>query len=351
MDFKLFFAVVRRYKRVVIVGAVLGVVLSVLSYGMPGLKGGKPTIIPRGAETWSGEAQVLISQAGFPYGRAVTQVVPGKGTSTPAEPIGDVSYMSNLSSIYAALANGSDVQRAVAKATHVALCPLTIGPIGTATPTPGPVPCSSVVAAPLAQPGTGVPLPLLTLTSSAPTEAQAAKLATSTIAVLRNAITRQQAASDTAVDQRVQLQTVNTGATATLTQGPSKSIPILVLFAIVAASIALAFILNNNSDDPVLSTRRRLDEGLDGDVGLGIAARNGHVAEPGNGLAQTGGARMKLIGLRRDAAAIQFADEENATTQRAAADGGSTSTDGRRGWSDRAPHILRGSRSEAESRD
>lgn len=347
MDFKLFFAVVKRYKRVVIVGAVLGVVLSMLSYGMPGLKGGKPTIIPRGAETWESEAQVLISQAGFPYGRAVTQVVPGKGTSTPAEPIGDVSYMSNLSSIYAALANGSDVQRAVAKATHIALCPLTIGPIGTATPTPGPVPCSSVVAAPLAQPGTGVPLPLLTLTSSAPTETQAAKIATTTITVLRNAITRQQAASDTAVDQRVQLQTVNTGATATLTQGPSKSIPILVLFAIVAASIGLAFILNNNSDDPVRSTRRRLDEGLDLDGGLAVA-RNGHVAEPGNGLAQTGGARMKLIGLRRDASGTQLADEENATTQRAAAEG---STDGRRAWSDRSPHILRGSRSEAESRD
>ncbi|HET6865196.1 MAG TPA: hypothetical protein VFH80_04700 [Solirubrobacteraceae bacterium] len=350
MDFKLFFAVVKRYKRMVIAGVVVGVVLAVLSYGMPSLKGGMPTVVPRGAEVWEGEAQVLISQAGFPYGRAVTQVVPGKGTSIPAQPLGDVSYMSNLSSIYAALANGSDVQRAVAKATHIALCPLTIGPIGTATPTPGPVPCSSVVAAPLAQPGTGVPLPLLTLTSSAPTATQAAKLATTTVAVLRNEIARQQAASGTSVDQRVQLQTVNTGATATLTQGPSKSVPMLVLFAIVAATIALAFMRNNNSDDPVRSTRRRLDEGLDGDGSLGIAARNGHVAEPDHGLARTGGARMKLIGLRRDASGIQLADEENATTQRAAAEG-SSATDGRRAWSDRSPHILRGSRSEAESRD
>lgn len=346
MDFKLFAAVVKRYKRMVILGVFLGIVLAVLSYGMPSLKGGMPTVVPRGAEVWSGEAQVLISQAGFPYGRAVTQVIPGKGTTIPAQPIGDVSYMSNLSSIYAALANGSDVQRQVAKATHIALCPLTIGPIGTATPTPGPVPCSSVVAAPLAQPGTGVPLPLLTLTSSAPTAAEAGKLASTTVTVLRNAITQQQAASGTSVDQRVQLQTVNTGAAATMTSGPSKSVPMLVLFAIVAATIALAFMRNNNSDDPVRSTRRRLDEGLDGDVGLGFAGRNGHVAEPGNGLAQTGGARMKLIGLRRDASGSQLADEENATTQRAAAEG--SATDGRR---HRTPHILRGSRSEADSRD
>ena len=43
MDFKLFLAVVKRYKRMVIGGMVLAVVLSMLSYGTPGLKGGKPT--------------------------------------------------------------------------------------------------------------------------------------------------------------------------------------------------------------------------------------------------------------------------------------------------------------------
>ena len=85
MDFKLFFAVVKRYKRVVISGTVLAVVLSVLSYGTPGLKGGKPTIIPRGSEVWQGDAEVLISEEGFPYGRAVTQVIPGKGTDIPAQ--------------------------------------------------------------------------------------------------------------------------------------------------------------------------------------------------------------------------------------------------------------------------
>ena len=347
MDFKLFGGVVKRYKRVVILGTALAVVLAVLSYGMPSLKGGMPTVVPRGAEVWSGESQILISQAGFPYGRAVTQVVPGKGTSTPAEPIGDVSYMSNLSSIYAALANGSDVQQQVAQATHIALCPLTIGPIGTATPVAGPVPCSSLVAAPLAQPGTGVPLPLLTLTSSAPTAAQASKLASATIAVLRNAVTRQQVASDTPVDNRVQLQTINTGSSATLTNGPSKSIPMLVLFAVISATIALAFILNNNSNNPVRSTRRREDEGMAGDAGAGY----GRVAEPDHGLAQSSGRRMQLIGLRTGAAGTRLTTDENGATHRAAAEGSST-TDGRRGWGDRMPpHLRRGSGLEADSRD
>ena len=101
----------------------LAVVLSVLSYGTPGLEGGKPTIIPRGSEVWQGEAELLISQEGFPYGRAVQQVEPGKGTRFPLETIGDFNYMASLSSVYAALANGNSVQQQAAREAGVPLCP------------------------------------------------------------------------------------------------------------------------------------------------------------------------------------------------------------------------------------
>ena len=124
MDFKLFGAVVKRYKRMVIAGVVLAVVLSVLSYGTPSLKGGMPTVVPRGAEIWQGEAEILISQAGFPYGRAVTQVTPANG-STPSQPIGDYNYMASLSSVYAALANSTSVQHQAATQAGVTLCPST----------------------------------------------------------------------------------------------------------------------------------------------------------------------------------------------------------------------------------
>ena len=351
MDFKLFLGVVKRYKRVVISGTVVAVVLSVLSYGMPGLKGGKPTIIPRGSELWQGNAEVLISQAGFPYGRAVQQVIPGQGAATPPETIGDLGYMSNLSSVYAALANGDSVQHQVATEAHVLVCPVTTSATGALPAATGTGGCGSVVANSVEQPGTGAALPLITLTASAPTAAEAAKLTTTTIAVLRSEVAQQQAAASTSASQRVVLETVNNGVPATLVQGHSKSIPMLVLFAVVSASIALAFILNNHSDDPVRSTRRRPDERL-GHDGVALAGTgNGHVAEPDHGLAQTSGARMKLIGLRRGASGTRLADEENAGTQRAAVEG-LLATDGRRASSDRTPpHLQRGSRFEAESRD
>lgn len=339
MDFKLFLSVVKRYKRMVISGIVLAIVLSVLSYGTPSLKGGKPTVIPRGSAIWQGDAELLISQAGFPYGRAVTQVTPGKA-STPSQPIGDYNNMASLSPVYAALANGNSVQHQAAAQAGVTLCPSTR-------------PCASVKAAEVDDISNGVPLPLITVTSSAPTAVDAAKLAASTVSVLRGDVTQQQAAAGTPADQRVQLQTLQSGSPATLAQGPSKSIPILVLFAIVSASIALAFIRNNHSDDPVRSPRRRLDEWLVPDDGPAFAGDgdgngNGRIAEPERGRVHAGNGSMQPLGLRRAGSAPRPAEEEIGIAQRAATEEPSA-THLRRAWSDRQPHFLRGF--EREPRD
>ncbi len=347
MDFKLFLEVIKRYKRMVILGTVLAVVLSMLSYGRPGLEGGKPTIIPRGSEVWQGQAELLISQEGFPYGRAVQQVEPGRGT-VPSQTIGDFSYMASLSSVYAALANGNAVQHQAAREASVPLCPSIR-------------PCGAVEAAEVDDLSDGVPLPLITLTSSAPTSVDAAKLATATIAVLQSMITQQEAAAGTAVEQRVQLQTLKSGVPATLTQGHSKSIPMLVLFAVLAATIGLAFIRNNHSDDPVRSTRRHLDKELDPDGGRAITrAGNGRVAEPEHGWVQPGGGGnggdvssvpVDMLHFEWDESTTRPAEEKNAAPQPALAEE-SSATNRPRAWSDRrSAHSLRTSGFEPESRD
>ena len=337
MDFKLFGAVVKRYKRMVMGGVGLAVMLSVLSYGTPSLKGGMPTVIPRGSSIWQGEAELLISQAGFPYGRAVTQVTPGNG-STPAEPVGDYNYMSSLSPVYAALANGVSVQHKAASQAGVTLCPSTL-------------PCGSVTAAEVDDLSDGAPLPLITVTSSASTAAAAAKLATSTISVLQGEVTQQQKASGTPADQRVELQTIKSGSPATLAKGPSKTIPILVLFAIVSASIALAFIRNNHSDDPVRTTRRRLDEGLVPDDGRAfVGDAYGRIAGLERGRVHAGTGSTQLLGLRRAGSAPRLAEEENGGPQHAVPEEPSA-THGRRAWSARQPHFLRGSGLERETGD
>jgi hypothetical protein len=351
MDLKLFLGVIKRYKRIVIGGAVLAIVLSVLSYGMPGLKGGKPTIIPRGSETWQGQAELLLSQQGFPYGRAANQVIPGKGTSIPSEPVGDETYMANLSQIYAAVANGTDLQAKVAAQAHVTLCPSPVN--AAAAPASSSTACPTVVAAEVFDPNTGQPLPLITLTASAPTAAEAAKLATASVSVFQTEITRQEVTAGTPVAQRVELQTLKGGAPATLTKGYSKSIPMLVLFAVLSAAIALAFILNNHSDDPIRSTRRRLDEGFVPDGGRvfnGMA--NGHVAEADYGLLHAGNRRSQPAGHRRGEMAGRLVKDENGAAPQWAAADDLSATNARRVWSDRnPPHFVGGPGFEPESRD
>jgi hypothetical protein len=328
MDFRLFGAVIRRYKRIVIGGTVLAVLLSMLSYGTPGLKGGKPTVTPRGYEIWQGEAELLISQQGFPYGRAVDQYTPGS-TTKPSVPIGDENYMANLSSVYAAVANGTTVQHQVAKDAGIPLCPSTRA-------------CGTVQAAEVDDISDGVPLPLITVTSSAPTAAAAAKLAGTAASVVETKIIQQQVSAGTPLDQRVQLQTLKNGSPATLEKGHSKSIPILVLFAVVAASIALAFILNNHSEDPVRPTRRRLDD----EIAPGPRG-GGWMAEPDHGWVGSGAGRKHLLGHRKAGSGTRLANEENAVGA------GESSANGRRQLLVDRPqsHLLPSSGFEPESRD
>ena len=189
------------------------------------------------------------------------------------------------------------------------------------------------------------------MTSSAPTAAAAAKIAVSTLTILRDDIAQQQNASGTPADQRVQLQTIKSGSPATLAKGPSKTVPILVLFAIVSASIALAFIRNNHSEEPVRTTRRRLDEGLAPDEGRAFANDgNRRTVEPDYGRVQTGSGGMQLLGLRRTGSATRLPEDENGAPQRATSEEPSA-IHRRRAWSDRQPHFLRGSGLERETLD
>ena len=222
------------------------------------------------------------------------------------------------------------------------LCPVYTGP------------CGSVEAAEVDDMSDGVPLPLITVTSSAPTADDAAKLAT----IDRLGPSRARSPNNKPPPARRPISASScrrsrAESPATLAQGHSKSIPILVLFAIVSASIALAFIRNNHSEDPVRSTRRRLDEGLAPDDGRGVCRRrqwsdSGARVRPGS---HREWKRCSRLGLRRAGSAPRLAEEENAAPQRAATDEPSA-THRRRAWSDRQPpHFLRGPGFERESRD
>lgn len=223
MDIRLFLAVIRRFKKLVIGGVILAILLAILSYGTPRMVNGKPGVIPRGTETWQSQAEIMITQGSDPYGRAAQQFT-GGSAKMPATPVGDQSYMSGLAPIYAALANGDAIRNRVAQADHL----------------PGTFTATEVIDT-----ATSAPLPFIEMTATAPTETDAVTLAERASKVLENYVAAQQQAAGIAPADRVLLQMVQNGRPATLVKGHSTTIPMLVFVAVLAASIWLAFLKEN----------------------------------------------------------------------------------------------------------
>jgi hypothetical protein len=230
MDVMLFLRVLWRYKWLTLGGVLLGAALAVLAYGQPSFSGGKPTIVPRGAEVWESQSELLITQPSFPYGRADEQFT-GGSTGAPAVPVGDVNHMAALGPIYAALGRSDTFLRRIHKLT----------------PVPGKVTASDV-----ADPNTGSLLPFVLLTATAPSSTDASTLAKTAATALPAYIARDQAAAGIQPAVRVQLQIVRHGSQPQLVQGHKPTIPLLVFVAVTLAATSLAFILEN--------ARRRSEE-------------------------------------------------------------------------------------------
>jgi hypothetical protein len=221
MDLRLFWGVCRRYKRLAIGGSLAAIVLGVLAYGTPGFSGGMPTLVARGQSTYQSAAQLLITRGAGTYSTIDSQTISS----------GAPGYLSSLSPIYAGLANGSAVQDAV-RASHI----------------PG-----TVTGAEGIDQLTGDYTPFIDMTATAPTRSDAAALIRLGISALQRYVGAQESASGVPQSERVQLEVVKSGLPPVLASRPKPTIPILVFLAVLAATIALMFSLENR--DPQTAAR------------------------------------------------------------------------------------------------
>jgi Flp pilus assembly protein protease CpaA len=205
MDIPLFFAVLRRFKWIVLGGLVLGIALAVLSYG-------------RGSVTYESQAEALITQQSFPYGRAAA---PGGANPAAAVQVGNSAVLSGLSPVYAQLANSDQIIHSVHKLARV----------------PG-----TITASEVSDLASGANLPFVQLVSTSPTAAGAVTLTQTEFNVLSRYIAQQQAAAGISPNDRVQLILIQSGNPPKLASGHSSSIPMLVFVAVLGAAIAVAFI-------------------------------------------------------------------------------------------------------------
>jgi hypothetical protein len=223
MDIALFFAVLRRFKWIVLGGLVLAIALAALSYG-------------RGSVTYESQGEALITQQSFPYGRAAA---PTSANGTTSVQIGNSAVLAGLSPVYAQLANSDQIQKAVLKQARA----------------PG-----TITASQVSDLASGANLPFVQLVATAPTAAAAVTLTQTEFNVLSHYVTQQQIGAGISPADRVQLVLIQTGNPPKLAGGHSSSIPMLVFVAVLGAAIAIAF-LREKADPQTAAKLGRIPSG------------------------------------------------------------------------------------------
>ena len=203
--------------------------MAVLAYGTPRLDDGKPSLSPRGGQTWRSETILFITQEGFPWGRAVPQYRPSN-QGRPAVPIGDQDRLASLAALYAQLA-GSDFVRRIATRKGPLRAEISTEPV-------------TYVSAQFSFPQV-LPLIKIAATASSPRVARNGAVRVSN--AFRAYVRGQQAQARIPNADRVLVSVAERPQDAELIVARSKILPVVVFIAVIALVFGLALVLDNLS--------------------------------------------------------------------------------------------------------
>jgi hypothetical protein len=227
MDLALFARVIWRHKLVLVLGAVLAIVLGLLSYVRVGRDG---TVTYRDSESWVSYETVSVTQPGFTEGRL---------NDTGADP----NRLTSLAVLYSHYIDTD--------AVHTQIWPH------------GVAQGASIQAAPVlagAGSSTTSALPIISIAAFSRTPVAAQELAARTTKALSGYIEARQVQANVPVSDRVELEPVKQALSnpPTLWQARSKSLPIVIFLTALMATFGLAFILENL--DPQISPVTLVEE-------------------------------------------------------------------------------------------
>ena len=223
MDLPLYVQVLWRFRALVLAGIVLAVGLSLLSLFTVTFHGGLH-IRYRQQQAWKSTETLLVSQAGFPWGRASLST---ERNGQTVEFAADPSRFSDLAVFYSHLANGDPVRLRVAQG----------GPLGGAySYQVDPVVDSSGA--------TTSTLPIFAITGRGPSPEAAVGLTRRVAGAFRAYIAGQQVAARIPPAQRVTITTVSSPDSPSVI-GRKLTFPIVVFAAVLIATVVLAFVLEN----------------------------------------------------------------------------------------------------------
>ena len=224
MDLRLYARVLWRFRVVVLIGVIVAFALAFLSYARVKIVHGKPVITYRRAVTYGSNETLVITQQGFPQGRAVfPSTVTAQGlVSNYADP----NRFASLAEFYSYLANSDAVRGIAARLANGSPVAFTATPV-------------------LAAFANNAPEPLLQLQGLGTNPAVAVRNARIGSAAFRKYLTQEQSDAGIAPSQRALVEVLNQAAGAAVLVPRKKTITFVVFMAVIAATIALALLLEN----------------------------------------------------------------------------------------------------------
>jgi capsular polysaccharide biosynthesis protein len=252
MDLQRHIRLLWRSKLLIAAGAIVGILLGVLaSYKISG-----SSLQPRKQPEYTAVSKLMVTQNGFPWGRTTlpgSTIAPNEasGDSTDAGDakaessvqFADPGRLANLAWMYSHFLMGDQVRSMI---TH---------------PPEGMI----IDAAPITAGGnmSASALPLIGLTVSAPTAAEAQRLSREVPAALERYLAKEQSESSTPAGDRVEITTINRSQAAIPGKSKAMIMSIVIFMMAVAAAISLAYVLENlrlsNRNVEVLPDRRPVE--------------------------------------------------------------------------------------------
>jgi hypothetical protein len=226
LDFRLYARVLWRFKPVVALGFVVAVGLAFMATVKVTAHG----LTYRQSELWSSGARLLVTQQGYPEGRLFAQAptLPGQAPATIQTkkriPVADPNRFNALAILYADLATSDQVRALINGGRPIA---------------------GQVIATPLRDDQSGTLLPLIDVTAVSTTARGAITLAQRSVSALQSYLEARQDANGVPDADRAVVQELVQPKGAKVFRARPKTMPIVVFLAVMFATVALAFLLEN----------------------------------------------------------------------------------------------------------
>ena len=217
MDLALFMRVVWNYRRIVLVGLIVTILLSSLAL----LRFDSQGVSLRGGEEWTSRATLFVTQPGFPWGRLQPE---GEAPSGPSSQ--NATRLSGLSTLYSKLVDTDQVSNLMKNSL----------------PDDG----WRVEAAPVLD-GSGLsnPLPLIQIAALATSAKLAEETAAAAAASLQSYVTTRQDVNAIPEGDRVLLQVIKEPEDADLVSGRSFTLPLVIFLLLGTVTLSVPFVIDN----------------------------------------------------------------------------------------------------------